>query len=477
MGWGDQLTGTRSLAEGLVGALVACAVALGWTAARAQGKPGDSAAGSGWAAATEVRPAPKHGSAGRLRPQGGRPNDDAGKSRPARASGARPSAKAGAAAAFPNAVLGYAIEGDRSRTTIQFDLGGPTVVHARGLAKPPRVIVDLPETEFRLPSVAGRAGHGLVTGFRFGLIEAGKSRIVLDTVEPARVARAEVVLGDAGSAFRLELELVPTTERELAAIELAEAAMTFRLAVPDAAPERRAAPAARPVVVVDAGHGGIDSGAAGVGVMEKDVVLAAAQRVERALRATSRYEVVMTRTRDVFVSLDRRVAISRQRNADLFVSIHADSLPEREGSKLVRGATVYTLADRASDDLTRRVAESENAVDLLAGFSVNLSGDDQVRDILLDLMRRETHTFSSDFRRLLVGALGSGILLSKDPNRSGPFKVLRQPGSPAVLIELGYISNAEDERLMQQPAWQGRVAAAVVRAVDEHFRQRRKNAQ
>lgn len=474
------MTGTRSLAETIVCALAACSLSL--AVAQAQGRPGDVVAPDGWGASTEVRPAvppPPRKRAATERARSPEARAETGQSKatpPVRrtASGVvvqRPPSRL--SKSIPNAVLGYAIDGDRARTVIRFDLGGPTEVHARSLAKPPRVIVDLPETEFRLPPASGRAGRGLVTAFRFGLIEAGKSRIVLDTAEPARVASAEVVLGEAGGAFRLEIELVPTTERELAAIELAEAALTFRPAVPEPQTAIRPALPERPVVVVDAGHGGIDTGASGSRVAEKDLVLAVAREVERALRSTTRYEVVMTRTRDVFVSLDERVAISRRHNADLFISLHADSLPDREGSKAIRGATVYTLAEQASDDLTRRVAESENSVDLLAGFPVSLAGDDQVRDILLDLMRRETHIFASEFRQLLLGALGSSVLLSRDPNRSGPFKVLRQASSPAVLVELGYISNAEDERIMQQPAWQAKVAAAVMRAVGEHFRQRR----
>lgn len=468
----------RVQAEAIARALAALSLGAGMSVALAQGRPGEVVAPNGWGSSTEVRPAVPPGQqkrTDRQAPKGPQTGVVAtpDKAHPARRAASTEGKPGRAAKGPPNAVLGHAINGDRTRTIIRFDLGGPTEVHARSLAKPPRVIVDLPETEFRLPPASGRTGQGLVTAFRFGLIEAGKSRIVLDTAEPSRVASAGVVLGDAGGAFRLEIELVPTTERELAAIELAEAAIAFRPAIPEPqAPSRPAVPG-RPVIVVDAGHGGIDTGASGSRVAEKDLVLAVALEVERALRASDRYEVVMTRTRDVFVSLDERVAISRRNHADLFISLHADSLPDRDGSRAVRGATVYTLAEQASDDLTRRVAESENAVDLLAGFSVSLSGDDQVRDILLDLMRRETHTFSSEFRQLLVGSLGASVLLSRDPNRSGPFKVLRQPGSPAVLVELGYISNAEDERIMQQPAWQSKVAAAVVRSVSEHFRQRR----
>ncbi|MGE3917570.1 MAG: N-acetylmuramoyl-L-alanine amidase, partial [Hyphomicrobiaceae bacterium] len=229
---------------------------------------------------------------------------------------------------------------------------------------------------------------------------------------------------------------------------------------------------ARPVIVVDPGHGGIDSGASGARIAEKDLVLAVAHAIARNLEASGRYEVVMTRTRDVFVSLDQRVAVSRRLGAELFVSVHADSLASREAARTVRGATVYTLAETASDDLTRRVADKENAVDLLAGLPASTLGDGQVRDILLDLMRRETSNFAADFSALLLGELKSRVLLSREPHRSGPFKVLRQPATPSVLVELGYISNAEDEQVMSRPDWQAQVGAAVGRAVETHLGQR-----
>lgn len=424
---------------------------------------------TGWAAATEVRPAgdPAVRSPAEARPRAPRTTRKA-----APKGGRSPLAAANAV----NAVLGHRIDTANDRTTVHFELGGPTEVAARSLANPPRVIIDLAEMEFRLPPGAGQRGGGLVNGFRFGLISAGRSRIVLDTSAPARVERADVVLTEATGAFRLEIELAATTERELAAIEMAEAALLLK---PTIFPQSEAAAAlprpqnpARPVIVVDAGHGGIDSGASGARVAEKDLVLSVARQIERALQAERRYDVVMTRTRDVFVSLDERVAISRQHNADLFLSVHADSLPSREAAKGVRGATVYTLAEHASDDLTRRVADNENAVDLLAGLPASAAEDDQVRDILLDLMRRESLAFATGFRSVLLQQMASGVLLSRDPRRSGPFKVLKQPGSPAVLVELGYISNAEDEQVMLKPDWQAKLATAVVRAVDEHFRQR-----
>ena len=447
------------------------------TFASAQSPEDASAAIGGWGGGTEVHPAGAAPPKPRLRaPPSSSPAKAPADPIRHRAGGRRSTAASAdhGSAAAANAVIGYQAAGDRDRTALQFSLVGPTDLQARSLSNPPRVIVDLPETTFRLPPGTGQSGHGLVTAFRYGLIEAGKSRIVIDTAGPAKVARAEVVLADAGSAFTLELELVPTSERELAAIEIAEAALTFRPVFPDDGPGApRAGLPARPVVVVDAGHGGIDSGASGSRVAEKDLTLAVARHIEKALASTARYEVIMTRDRDVFVSLDERVAISRRHHADLFVSIHADSLPNREAAgRVVRGATVYTLAEQASDDLTRRVADKENAVDLLAGLPVSMSADDQVRDILLDLMRRESLGFAADFRQLLIGEMGNRILLSHNPKRSGPFKVLRQPASPSVLVELGYVSNLDDERVMMQPDWQAKLAAAVARSVDAHFRRR-----
>jgi len=377
-----------------------------------------------------------------------------------------------------NAVIGYALEGDETRTLISFDLASPTDVTARSVANPPRVIVDFPETEFRLPPAAGQSGHALIRVFRYGLIEAGKSRVVLDTAGPARVERVELVLAEAGGAFRLEIELVPTTAQQLAAAELAEAVLNLKPAMTDveprqvAAPEPRQGSTQRPLVVVDPGHGGIDPGASGALIAEKDLVLSVALHIERALKAAQSYDVVLTRSTDVFVSLDERVAIAQRRGADLVVSVHADSIPGTEAARQVRGATVYTLAEHASDDLTRRVADKENSADLLAGLPNSTTADESVRGILMDLMWRETMGFASTFREALLAELRGSVLLSRDPRRSGPFRVLRNPGSPAVLVELGYISNPEDERIMMKPDWQSKLAAAVVRAINQHFKRR-----
>lgn len=381
-----------------------------------------------------------------------------------------------AAPSLPKGIQATAAElsGDARRTRIAFELTGKPTFNAYRMAEPYRVIIDLAGIDFALPAGAGRRPHGLVTAFRYGLFAAGRSRIVIDATGPVRIEAARLEASPTGPGATLLVDLVPTSATEFAADEIAAAASRFDEKQPPTA-EKTAPPRsakAKPVIVIDPGHGGIDSGAQGALGLEKDLVLAVAHQIQRTLAATRRYDVVMTRTSDVFLSLDQRVKLSMRHSADLFLSIHADSLAARELAGHVRGATLYVLSEKASDDRARRMAEKENAADLLAGLQIDTApGDLQVRDILVDLMRREAATLSNDFRSLLLTQMRPRLTLAKDPARSAPFKVLRQPGSPAVLVELGYISNAEDEKLMGSEVWQRGIAQAVTGAVNEYFKQ------
>ncbi|MFM9942445.1 MAG: N-acetylmuramoyl-L-alanine amidase [Hyphomicrobiaceae bacterium] len=382
-----------------------------------------------------------------------------------------PSAPAGTAA--PIQARSVELSGDARRTRIAFEMSGRPEFTAYRLADPYRVIVDLSGVEFALPQGAGRQRLGLVSAFRYGLVAEGKSRIVIDTAGPVRIEWARLEAATSGPGASLTLDFIPATATEVAADEIAAATAGFDAAKPKA-PERPDAAKPkrnRPIVVIDPGHGGIDSGAQGALGLEKDLVLAVALQIQRALAATRRYDIVMTRSTDVFLSLDQRVRLSSRHVADLFISIHADSLAARELAHQVRGATLYVLSDKASDDRSRRLAEKENAADLLAGLRIDTAPNDvQVRDILVDLMRRESATLSNDFRSLLLGQMRPRLALAKEPARAAPFKVLRQPGSPAVLLELGYISNPEDEKLMGTEVWQRSIAQAVTAAVAEYFR-------
>ena len=219
-------------------------------------------------------------------------------------------------------------------------------------------------------------------------------------------------------------------------------------------------------VVLDAGHGGVDKGAVSKsGTLEKEINLAMALALRDALQARGDVEVTLTRDDDTFIPLEERAAIGRRERADLFISIHADSIRYAD----LRGATVYTLSETASDELSREIAASENAADRFAGEEWQRD-EPTVFDILLDLTRRETVSFSEHFASSLVRDLRrEDIRLINRPKRSAGFKVLTAPDVPSVLVELGFLSNREDEKLLTDAAWRKDTAAAIARAVMDFF--------
>ena len=221
------------------------------------------------------------------------------------------------------------------------------------------------------------------------------------------------------------------------------------------------------MIVIDPGHGGSDGGAHGVGgVLEKSLVLEFCDELRRQLDATKRYTVVMTRDRDQYVDLDDRVTIAREANASLFVSVHADTLSEAPD---VGGTTVYTVADRASDAEAARIAARENAADQTGGKEKRVRQDPGVADILFDLKRRETRLYAHVFSRDLVSGLRAETRLNHNPERGAGFVVLKAPEFPSVLVELGYLSNAQDVQALNSPQWRVRTASAMVGAIDAFF--------
>lgn len=359
--------------------------------------------------------------------------------------------------------------------TTTFLLGLSSGVRAEifTLAKPYRVVIDLPDVAFDLPKAAGQTGKGLVSGFRYGLLSEGKARVVIDTTGPVQIKRAHIRANGADKGMELVVEFSATSAQAFGGGTGAAQMTAAPVETAD-----RVAPAkknrAKPLIVVDAGHGGIDPGAASAGgLAEKTVVLAVAHALSERLKASGRYDVRMTRKTDVFVPLDERVKMSHQLEADLFVSLHADAIAQKGLAKSVRGATVYTLSEQASDEEARRMAEKENNSDAVAGLqTAKFEEQGEVRNILIDLLKRETSNFSADFSNTLVKQLGTSISLSGTPQRSAAFKVLRQADTPSVLVELGYMSHPEDEKLLNSSAWQRRVAAAIGSAIDSYFSKR-----
>ena len=219
--------------------------------------------------------------------------------------------------------------------------------------------------------------------------------------------------------------------------------------------------------MIDPGHGGIDLGAVTAkGDQEKTIVLGFAKILAAKIDATGRYKAVLTRDDDSFVSLAGRIDVARANNAALFVSIHADTLPDPFG---VRGATIYTLSDKASDAELARYAEKENRADLIAGVDLSAEPDD-VADILIDLTRRETKAFSSQFAKVLTDEFRAAATLNKNPRRSAGFHVLKAPDVPSVLLELGYLSNSQDAKLLLSDEWRERPPQPATAAVDALLR-------
>ena len=366
--------------------------------------------------------------------------------------------------------------GDRERSLFQLTLSRGVTAEVYSLASPYRVIIDLPNVSFQLPEEAGRKGRGLVTTFRFGQLAEGRARIVMDTDGPVAIAKAAMTNARDGGGVVLTVELTrsdPAAFGTGTGSSKRDAAAAGSLSESLEVPAKKPPGQNKPVIVIDPGHGGIDPGAVGADkLLEKDLVLKVARKVRARLLEKGRYDVVMTRASDVFVSLSERLAISRRSGSDLFISVHADSI-EDTFAQSIKGATIYTLSERASDAEARAMAEKENASDLIAGLDVS-DGEEghQVKNILIDLIKRETANFSAEFSRTLVRKLRTNVSLSRDPERSAAFKVLKQPHAPSVLVELGYLSNAEEARKMQSVEWQDKVVTSIVAAVDAYFSKR-----
>ncbi|HEY6656877.1 MAG TPA: N-acetylmuramoyl-L-alanine amidase [Methyloceanibacter sp.] len=360
------------------------------------------------------------------------------------------------------------LAGDRGRTRFVADLSKKVDVNVFSLADPYRVIVDLPEVNFQMPPGLGSEKRGLVTGYRYGLFAPGKSRIVIDVSGPFLVDKAFVLEARADQPARLVVDLV-ATDRTTFLAKLRAARIPVVGSIPKLKPQAQAT-AARPVVILDPGHGGIDPGTASAdGVTEKEVVLAFAKTLRQKLEAKGDYQVYLTREGDTFLALRERVDFAQSKGANLFVSIHADSFPKHANE--ASGATVYTLSERASDDEAKELAAKENFSDAIAGVELPTDRDEVVANILIDLAQRETQNRSIVFARSVVGEMSAAELHRKSLKSAG-FRVLKSPDVPSVLLELGFLSNPDDEKRLTSETWRAAMAEKVGAAIDAYFAKR-----
>lgn len=379
--------------------------------------------------------------------------------------------------------LRVGVQGDKTRLVIE--LSEPAKFRTFMLADPVRLVVDLPTYDWQVKSVPAEKNRG-IKQVRQGPLQAGLSRVVIDLEKPSLIHAAFVIPAAKGQSDKIVIDFKPTTAADFTKGKakvygnmngkVETAAKPVLKAPIDPAPPSSTQyfpQGKKPLIIVDAGHGGDDPGASGSqGLHEKNITLAMAKDLKAKLEGTGRYRVQLTRSTDVFIRLGERVAIARRANADMFISLHADSISR----PAVHGASIYTLSEKASDAETEKLAARENRADAIAGLNLDTQ-DEDVANILVDLAMRDTMNQSKFFANKVVSIFrANGIDTLDIAHRFAGFAVLKAPDIPSVLIETGYMSNDREARALSTPEYRDRLATAITRSVDDYFRTVQGNA-
>lgn len=373
------------------------------------------------------------------------------------------------------------LAGDVARTRFLIGLQKQAEFQVFSLSNPNRVIVELAEQPMQFPpEPEENIPVGLVKSFRAGTSGPGKIRVVIDVTRPVVVESAR--LEKNGKAQRLALEIVPVeavtskqaAKKVIAAPSYSLGAIGLQPPVPAPAqrPEIKAAKAFKPIIVIDPGHGGHDSGAVKNGTVEKDVVLAFARALKDKLEKAGVYRVMMTRDADVFVELGERVAYAERNKANLFIAVHADYADDNSRA---RGATIYSLRESVADAL-KRSAKGEDVLSSSETERVkkaSVEGDfSAIKTILADLAGRDveaTRERTSMFSRSVIEYMGASTEMRSEPDQQAAFRVLKTAKFPSVLIELAYVTNKEDAALLKSDSWRDKVSDSIKTAVDNYF--------
>jgi len=370
---------------------------------------------------------------------------------------------------------------NRNRTRFIIGLERAVDFQVFALTNPNRVFVDLPDVKLQLPALPSEAPVGLVKFFRGGLSAPGKARVVIDVTGPVIIERSSIEKD--GKAARLVLEMAAAESGDAngqdgrssgsiaAPYALGAAGLQPPVPKPALSPRARAEAMYRPVIVIDPGHGGDDTGATRHGTVEKDVVLAFSLKLRDKLQSTGRYKVLLTRETDTFVELNARREFAERQLASLFVAVHADYAQSN-----ARGATIYSLRDSVASSL-QRSARGEVSEHVLSDQEITAlkksDGDvSAVKAILSDLARREvdmTRDRTSVFVKSVIEFMGESTGLKDNPDRSAAFVVLKSAKVPSILIELGYVTNEADAQLLKSERWREKVSSSIVTAIENYF--------
>ncbi len=341
------------------------------------------------------------------------------------------------------------------------------------LGNPNRLVIDTQNVDVASTVVKNMRENAFVGNIRTGSTGVSGVRIVFDLLRPVVVKKAFMLAPQSNFKWRLAIDLETSSERDFMAKvgssnshnsndynrnnDSSVANSSSSEAIKNSKRKR--------IIMIDAGHGGVDPGAIGYsGTYEKNITLSMAKELKEALDKNSHYQVYLTRSRDIFIPLRERVNISRKHNSDLFISIHADSARNSKAT----GLSVYTLSEAASDKEAAALAEKENKADIVAGINFAEHSKD-VNDILLNMAQRETNNYSAEFATLLSRQMANIVKTVSNTHRFAGFAVLKAPDVPSVLLELGYLSNPVEERQLKQKAYRQKLVAATVRAIDKYF--------
>ncbi len=373
-------------------------------------------------------------------------------------------------------------------TRVVVELNSQLSYKVFALAKPNRIVVDLPEVGWSLPARPLPQNMGVFSRVRYGLKEPGLSRIVLDLLQPVKIKKAIMIKGDNNKKQRLIIDLIqkvnlnsklhvlPAKGKENIQPSLAKiASYSKKINSAQALQTKKFGSAPRKplfnddikkrIIVIDSGHGGTDPGAIGKsGIYEKHITLAMAHELAQILENSGKFITKLTRDRDVFISLRDRVKISRRYGADLFISLHADSVKNRK----ISGPSVYTLSERASDKVAAHLAEVENKADLIMGFDLS-PFDANVKNIFIDLTRRESMNQSAVLASTLVQHLRKKVKVLRNTHRFAGFAVLKALDIPSVLIEMGFLSNFSDEKALKSKKYRKKLAFAIANGIESYF--------
>lgn len=374
------------------------------------------------------------------------------------------------AEAFSAEITGLRIGQGIGSVRVVFDATSSFDYNVFLLDGPKRLVIDTSGIEVPKSLEKTKDKNNLVGQVRVGRLDDSGNRIVFDLQKPVVIKKAFMLAPQSTFKWRLAIDVSVASEREFESKVGQKHAFGSGGKVSVAKHEQTSAvndkkAETKKIIVIDAGHGGHDPGAIGYsGVYEKTITLAAAKELKRQLDALGRYKVFLTRSTDVFIPLRQRVQIARKHNADLFLSIHADSAANRKAT----GLSVYTLSETASDKEAAALAERENKADVISGLNM-VEQSKEVNDVLISLAQRETRNRSSEFARCIELEMRKSVKLISDTHRFAGFAVLKAPDVPSVLLEMGYLSNKNEERLLRQESYRRKIASSTVKAIDRYF--------